>query len=70
MEKNFKARLNNLSKVLLHHVQEVRNAVKKDDELRATREAREALNIASWVITYGAALATIKREDRKEQSND
>lgn len=67
MEKLFKERLNNISKILLHHVQEVRNAVKKEDELRATREAREALNMASWVITYGAALTTIKQKDKKEQ---
>lgn len=67
MEKLFKERLNNTSKMLLHHVQEVRNAVKKEDELRAMREAREALNMASWVITYGAALTTIKQKDRKEQ---
>lgn len=52
--------------MLLHWVQELRRAVKNGDEIAALYNAREALNMASWVITYGASLATIKRQDRKE----
>ncbi len=67
MKKLFKQRLDNTSKMLLHFVQEVRRAVKKDEEMAALRAARDALNMASWVIAYGSAIATIKHGNGKEQ---
>ena len=67
MEKMFKSKLNGTSQMLLHWVQEVRKAVKKEDEIAAISAARDALNMASWVITYAAALKTLKYEKRKEQ---
>lgn len=66
MEKQLKARLENTSKMLLHWVQEVRRTVKKEDEADALRCAREALDVATWVITYAEAIKTLKYE-RKEQ---
>lgn len=67
MEKMFKSKLNGTSQMLLHWVQEVRKAVKKEDEIAAISAARDALNMASWVITYAAAIKALKYEKRKEQ---
>lgn len=64
MHKIFQSRLENTSKMLLHWVQDVRRAVKKSETMNALRSAREALNMASWVITYASSLtvAELKKE--------